>query len=176
MSTSTSSTEALVELAIVARPHGVRGELKLKLHNDESEVLLSTDEVVLQQDGSAPRAVRVVTARRANDAILVRLSGVDTREAADALRGARVCVPRASLPEPDEDEFYAVDVIGAEVLAPEGRVGEVLEFVTYPTCAVLVVATPRGKIEVPLVDSVIARVDVANKRVHVTSLAALEPE
>lgn len=176
MSTSTSSTDALIELALVARPHGVRGELKLKLHNEDSEVLLSVREVTLRRPSTPDAVMKVESARRANDALLVRLRGVDSRDAADALRGAAVCVPRSQLPQPDEDEFYAVDVIGAEVFAPEGRVGEVVEFVEYPTCDVLVVATPTGKLEVPLVDSVVARVDVAGKRVELTTRAALEPE
>ncbi|MCC6646030.1 MAG: 16S rRNA processing protein RimM [Polyangiaceae bacterium] len=175
MSTSTSSTDRLVELAVVARPHGVRGELKLKLHNEDSEALLSTREITLRRAGAPDVTARIETARRANDALLVRLCGVDTREAAEALRGVAVCVPRSSLPEPDEDEFYAIDVIGAEVVAPEGRVGEVIEFVEYPTCSVLVVATEKGKVEVPLVDGVVARVDVAARRVELTTTAALEP-
>lgn len=176
MSTSTSSTDALVELAVVARPHGVRGELKLKLHNEDSEVLLSAREVTLRRTGAPDVTIAVDGARRANDALLVRLRGVDSRDAADALRGAAVCVPRSSLPEVDDDEFYAIDVIGAAVIAPEGPVGEVIEFVEYPTCDVLVVATPRGKVEVPLVDGVVSRVDVPARRIELTSVAALEPE
>ncbi len=176
MSTSTSSTDALIELAVVARPHGVRGELKLKLHNEDSELLLSTREVTLRRAGVPDARFQIDGARRANDALLVRLRGVDSREAADALRGAGVCVPRSSLPEVEDDEFYAVDVIGAEVFAPEGPVGEVVEFVEYPTCDALIVATPSGKREIPLVEGVVARVDVAARRIELTSLAALEPE
>ena len=49
------------------------------------------------------------------DGVVARCAGIDTKEAADALRGLRLHVPRSALPEPEEDEFYLADLIGLTV-------------------------------------------------------------
>ena len=72
----------LIPLAEVARPHGVRGELRLKLYNRDSDLLLDLDEVVLEPTSGTPSTVAVREARRANDAILVWLGGCDSRDRA----------------------------------------------------------------------------------------------
>ena len=52
---------------------------------------------------------------------MCRCAGVETKEQADALRGLRLFIPRASLPAPDEDEFYLADLIGLTAVTPEGE-------------------------------------------------------
>jgi 16S rRNA processing protein RimM len=69
--------------------------------------------VLTRQDGSP--ALTLTTARAAKDGVVARCVGIETKEAADALRGLRLYVPRSALPEPDEDEFYLTDLIGLTV-------------------------------------------------------------
>jgi hypothetical protein len=69
--------------------------------------------VLTRQDGSP--ALTLTTARVAKDGVVARCVGIETKEAADALRGLRLYVPRSALPEPDEDEFYLTDLIGLTV-------------------------------------------------------------
>jgi ribosomal protein L35AE/L33A len=83
--------DAWVPLAEVMRPHGVRGELRLRLFNKDSDLLLSLDEVLVRFPEGDEQEVSVDGARRANDAILMKLHSVDDREGADELRGAIVC-------------------------------------------------------------------------------------
>jgi 16S rRNA processing protein RimM len=179
--------EAWVPLAEVARPHGVRGELRLRLYNADSDLLLDLDEVLLRPaEGSevllrpavgSEVLLRVEGARRANDAILMKLVSVDDRDRADELRGAAVCAKRADFPPLEEGEFYACDVEGARVVVEGGdELGTVAELRTYPTVDVLVVtATDGGRAwEVPLVDSVVLRVDVEAKLVTVATRDGIE--
>ncbi|HVY49458.1 MAG TPA: ribosome maturation factor RimM [Minicystis sp.] len=165
--------DELVAIAEVARPHGVRGELRLKLYNEASNVLLSKPGVLLELDDGARRPAAIATARRVNRGLLVELVGVADRDAADALRGARVLVRRDALPPLDEGEFYACDVEGARVLLGGEEVGRVTSLEEYPTCAALVVAGPTGKFEVPLVDAYVASVDVAKGVVELVTLEGL---
>ena len=168
-------SEALVPLAEIARPHGVRGELRLKVYNADSDLLLDLDEVIVERADKTREPMKIVSARRANDAILVFLDGVADRDEADAMRGAKLLVSRDAFPPLEAGEFYACDVVGLRVVAPDGEVGVVVELYPYPTCDALIVATQGGKIEIPVVDDVVEAVDVAGGVVRLVSRPAAEP-
>lgn len=171
---------AWVPLAEVARPHGVKGELRLKLYNRDSDVLLEQDEVLLRLKEGEEHEVSVARARRADDAILMKLHSVDDRDRADELRGALVCVQRNAFPPLEEGEFYVCDLEGARVEVRNGEalepLGTVKELRTYPSVDVLVVAADdAGKDwEIPLVGAFVERVDAEQRIVVVASLDGLE--
>lgn len=170
--------EAWVPLAEIARPHGVRGEIRLRVFNKTSDTLLNQDEVLVRLPDGEEHEVSVDAARRADDAILIKLHSVDDRDRAEDLRGALVCVRRKDFPAAEEGEFYAVDVVGAEVRL-EGRViGKVKELLQYPTTEALLVETgePEGDWEIPLVAQWVANVDAPAKVVELASLEGLERE
>jgi len=161
----------------VARPHGVRGELRLRLFNSDSDLLMELPEVMVRLPDGEEQKLRVDFARRANEAILMKLHSVDDREGADRLRKAVVCARRGDLPPLEEGEFYACDVEGARVLVEGGEeLGQVLEFKTYPTVDVLVVSAKDGgrPWEVPLVDSVVREVDLVGGVVTLVTLEGVE--
>lgn len=168
--------EAWVPLAEVARPHGVRGELRLRLFNATSDILLEQDEVLVRMKDGVEHEVSVERARRADDAILMKLYSVDDRDRAEELRGAHVCVRRRDFPEADADEFYAIDVVGAEVRLGGERIGVIAELVTYPSIEVFLVHADdgQGDWEVPLTEMFIGRVDVAAKVVELNTLDDVE--
>ena len=112
--------DAWVPLAEVVRPHGVRGDVQLKVFNDDSDVLSSQEEVLVRLDERRGARGLASTARAApDDAILMKLYSVDDRDRAGELRGALVCARRAAFPPLEEGEFYACDVIGARVRRAE---------------------------------------------------------
>jgi 16S rRNA processing protein RimM len=154
--------KAWVPLAEIARSHGVKGELRLKLYNADSDLLLDADEVLLRLPDGEEQEVSVDGARRANDAILMKLHAVDDRDKADELRTSVICLRRSDFPKLDDGEFYFCDAIGAKVHFGEMVLGEVKEIVTYPSVSVIVVkAFDGGKNwEVPLTDAFVASVDV----------------
>jgi 16S rRNA processing protein RimM len=168
--------DAWVPLAEVARPHGVKGELRLRLFNKASNVLLAQDEVLVRLADGTEHEVSVDRARRADDAILMKLFSVDDRDRAEELRGALICVRRADFEDTDPDEFYAIDVVGAAVILAGVNIGTASAIVTYPSVEVLVVqaADGKGDWEVPLTSMYIARVDVAAKVVELVSLDDIE--
>jgi len=172
--------DAWVPLAEIARPHGVRGELRLRLFNRDSELLLELDEVLVRLASGEEHEVSVDAARRADDAILMKLHSVDDRDHAAELRGALVCVRRESFPPPAEGEFYACDVEGARVLVRDRgalrELGTVRELATYPTVDVLVVrARDGGKDwEVPLTAVVVENIDAARGEVTLATLEGIE--
>src|SRR3954469_6409082 len=100
-----------VPLAVVGRPHGIKGEVRAHAYNKDSEMLLGLDEVLVRfvegdRKGEA-QEVTIEGARGGTDAILVKLADVDSRNAAEELRGAQLCVKRGDFPPLEEGEFYA---------------------------------------------------------------------
>ncbi len=133
-----------VPLAEVARPHGVRGELRLQLYNSESDFLLGVDEVLVRLKKGEAHEVSVDAARRADKTILLKLHSVDDRDRAEGLRGAEICVRRSDFPPLEDGEFYACDVEGAEVRLQNARIGVVARYVEYPAAYVLLVRKDDG--------------------------------
>ena len=168
--------EAWVPLAEVARPHGVKGELRLRLFNATSDVLLEQDEVLVRLADGEEHEVSVERARRADDAVLMKLFSVDDRDRAEELRGAHICVRRRDFPQADSGEFYAIDVVGAEVRLAGERIGVVAELVTYPSIEVFLVHADDGlgDWEIPLTEMFIGRVDVEGKLVELNTLDDVE--
>ncbi len=168
-----------VPLAVVGRPHGVRGELRAHPFNRDSDLLLDLDEVLVRfTEGDRKgeqHEVSLDSARQGNDAILIKLVGVDDRDAADDVKGAELCVRRGDFPKLEEGEFYACDIIGADAVLEGKVVGRVEAFTSYPSVDILLIASDRGRYEVPLVDPYVDEVDSVNGRVVLRTLEGLDP-
>lgn len=164
-----------VEVGCVTRPHGVRGELRVKLHNPESEILFDVDEVFVRQEDGSERLMAIRSARPAADGIvLLVFNAVTDRSGADAMRGATLHVSRRALPPTHEDEFYVHDILGARVVDEDGTVfGEVIDYVSYPAVAVLVVQGEK-RYEVPLIDDFVRRIDTDAKQIVVGPIGDFE--
>lgn len=118
-----------------------------------------------------PRFLKVKQIREQGDAIVVTAEGVDDRNVAETLKGARVFVSRSAFPTPDEDEFYWVDLIGLDVVnrdaQPLGRVVDLID--TGPHCVLRCEFTgadgkPAERL-IPFVSAYIDSVSLADKRI-----------
>lgn len=107
----------LILVARVAGAFGVKGEVRLTAFTAEPLALLDYRE--LKRESGAP-GLTLTSGRLAKGGIVARAKEIETREQAEALRGLRLYIPRDALSEPDEDEFYLVDLIGLSVVTPEG--------------------------------------------------------
>jgi len=119
----------LVLLGEVTKPHGIRGEVCVKCHADSPGVFLRLPSVLLERPdrpGAKPRPVRVDGLREHKSSLLVRLAGVEDRNAAEELRGCRLLARAADLPALAEDEVYLHQVEGLAAVLPDGtRLGVV---------------------------------------------------
>lgn len=161
-------------LAEVARPHGVAGELRLKVYNRDSDLLLQLERVVVRFASGEEREVAVRNARPAGDAVLALLEGCVGRTEAERWRGAQLLAKRSDFPPLEEGEFYACDVEGARVEVGGEPFGEVERLISYPTCDVLLVRSAEGRFEVPLVEGVVDEIDVGAGVVRASSREAFE--
>ncbi len=147
------TADELVALGVVTRAQGVRGQLRVKLFNPDSELLLSRREAVFRRDG-VDQAVRFrETPRLHQGDVLVWPVDCNDRDRAESLRGTEICVPRSAFPALPEGEYYHRDLIGLSVRDRRGaEIGTVLRIDSYPTIDVAVVATAGDEIEVPIMN------------------------
>ncbi|TDK46785.1 ribosome maturation factor RimM [Antarcticimicrobium luteum] len=110
----------------IAGAYGVRGEVRLKSFCAVPEDIVDYAPLS-SEDGTQNFSVQVTG--RIKNGLTARLSGVESKEAADALKGLRLYAPRERLPALPDDEYYYADLIGLEVLdtggTPLGRVRSV---------------------------------------------------
>lgn len=157
--------DELVALGVVTKPHGLRGEVWVKLFNPDSELVSQLEEVVVRRD--AETDVLVVVRRRVDrDMMVVSFEGVTTREQADDLRGFELCVPRSAFPDLDVGEYYFVDLERCVTKDESGEeLGPVLRVIEYPSVDCLEVRMADGVREIPIVDDYVVSVDVSAKTI-----------
>lgn len=166
-------SEAFLEVGRVSKAHGITGELRIVPHWESSDALERVTQIWLTANGER-RACEVERARAVPRAYLVKLRGVDDRNAAEALHGATVSVARSALPALEPGEYYLIDLVGAKVVGPEGDVGEVTGIVSHPTVDVVVLRLADGSsAEQPLSEPWLQSVDVAQRRIVLSSLDGL---
>lgn len=113
----------------IAGAFEVKGEVRLKSFCTNPEDIASYGELT-SEDGT--RAFRVEITRPVTNGLAAHLTGISTKEQADALRGLRLMAERARMPDLPEDEFYHADLIGLEVRDTGGtRLGTVLSVQDY---------------------------------------------
>lgn len=159
MAPGSTSRSTNVVVGVVRAPHGLRGEVRVEPTTDRSDLRFRVGSR-LQTDAGA---VTVASVRGTPAAPIVRFEGVDDRTAAERLRGSELRVARA---EARKGEGYLWDdLIGMEVVMPDGaRIGTVQEVLRAGAADVLVV---RGEREVllPALESVIREVDLEGRRI-----------
>ncbi len=136
-------SSSLIEIGVVGAPFGVRGWVKLRSFTEPPDRLLQHRELHVGASGSW-QLFRIEASGRSGGQITAKLSGIEDRDQAQALRGAKVCVARAELPPRDRKEFYRADLIGCEAVNLAGRrLGVVQHFVESPAQVHMVIRGER---------------------------------
>ena len=161
----------LIELGAVRGAYGNRGWTRIAPHSTDGGVLEAVREWWILRDGDRLR-VTVEECRRHGAAILAKWPGCESKEAADALKGARVAVAREAFPPLPEGEHYLGDVLGSRVVNRAGEtLGEVSGLRANEAAGVrrqwLEVADGSETRLIPLVEQYVDEVDAAGKLVRV---------
>lgn len=163
-----------VAIGEIARPHGVRGELRVKLYDPESELLRDVEVVRLRLPGGSEEDLKLDGARKVNQAMLIAFEGLESIESIEKYRGAAVCVRREDFYDLEDGEYYFVDLVGGDAILDGKRFGEILEIREYPSVNVLVVKDELGKTwEVPMTASFVESIAAPN--VVLSSIEGLDP-
>jgi 16S rRNA processing protein RimM len=155
---------ALVCVAAVAGAHGVRGALRLRCFTADPASVAAYGPV---RDREGRELFELTVIGRARDGVIATAGGIASRAQAEALRGVELFVPRASLPEPDEDEFYYADLIGLAVVDRAGAErGEVAAVTNHGAGDVLEIVDPQGRSHLlPFTRAAVPEIDLARRRI-----------
>lgn len=153
--------DELVAMGYVSGAFGVRGWVKLHADTEHADSLFDYPVWWLGKPGQW-REYRFEDGAVHTKALAAKLEGIEDRDAAFALRGLTVAIPRTELPKPADDEYYWTDLIG---LAVVNRGGEVLGTVSklMETGANDILVVQDGQVErlIPFIANFIVEVDVA---------------
>ncbi|HWM88412.1 MAG TPA: ribosome maturation factor RimM, partial [Kofleriaceae bacterium] len=149
-----------VEIGVVARAHGVRGEVRIHLHNPESRALDDVTSIFVGERATAVESSRAVV----GGAYLVHLEGVADRDQAQALRGQPVAVERGDIDLDDEDVLL-VDLVGCRVELTDGTEWGVIAAVEPGAQDRLVIHHGDVERQLPVADQFLIDIDLEARRV-----------
>ncbi len=163
------NTLADIEMGRIVALFGVRGWVKVQSHTEPRENLLNYRPWQLCQHDTC-RSFTVTECQRHGKGLVAKLEGIEDRDAAAKLVGARILVPRAQLPDAGAGEFYWTDLLGLQVVSLEGEVlGCVDHLLATGANDVLVVRDAAGHERlIPFIpDQVVRNVDLSEGRIEV---------
>jgi 16S rRNA processing protein RimM len=153
-------------VAAVAGAHGLRGVLKLRCFTERPEDVAAYGPVF---DRHGNRLFELEVIGPAPGGVLARADQIRDRNAAEALRGPEVFVPRAALPDLPPDEFYYSDLEGMEALHPDGsRFGVVHRVDNFGAGDVIEVLVDDGRrLSLPFTRETVPSIDLESRRLVV---------
>jgi len=166
----------LVRLGTIVGPHGVRGAVRVKCFTEDP---MDIDAYGPLCDAGARRHLELRVLGPAKAGVLAKVAGVTDRDAAEALRGFDLHVPRAALPPvEDPEEFYHADLVGLAVEQADGTMlGRIVAVQDFGAGPLLEVRGDAGELLLPFTREVVPVIDLAAGRVQaVPPVAVGDPE
>lgn len=168
-----------IEVGRIGEAWGIKGWFKIVPYSNEPEALFQADQWYLLPSEKGAKSfftgtvlLTVKQAREHSDSIVATAEEIPDRNGAEALRGARIFISRASFPKAADDEYYWVDLIGLDVRNREGvSLGVVKDLLpTGPQTTLVLVQEVDGKpVErmIPFVSAFVDKVDIAGRLITV---------
>ncbi len=153
-------SQKLVTLGRISGLFGVQGWVKLFSHTEPRENIIAYRAWYVRQ-GDDWRPMQVAEGQRHGKGVIARLDGIDNRDAANALVGADIAVPRERLPALQDDEFYWSDLEGLRVVTVDAiELGTVDHLIETGANDVLVVKGERERLIPYVRGDVVVEVDL----------------
>jgi 16S rRNA processing protein RimM len=169
---ASAEDEPLV-VGVLAGPHGIRGELKLRPLTEFPERIPKLKELRLRFQDGREETRRVRSTRLHKEMVLVTLEGVTDRDSAEALRGASVLIDAADAHPLPEGRFYLHQLIGLRVVTPQGEeLGTISDVHEFPANDVYVC----GRYLIPATKDAVERISPEEGILVVRSREYLEGE
>jgi 16S rRNA processing protein RimM len=145
----------------IGRPHGVRGEVTVEVRTDDPD-LRFVPGAVLRTDPADRGPVTIAGVHWHSGTLLLRLEGIDSREAAETVRNTELLVDVADLPEiEDPDSYYDHQLVGLTARLPDGGVLGEIVVVRHEAQDLLVVRRAEGPdVLIPFVSAIVPTVDL----------------
>jgi len=159
-----------VLLGEIGAAQGLKGEVRLRSFTEEPAAIARYGALQDEQG----HAIEIESVRVTPKALIARIKGITTREAAEALARTKLYIPRARLPERETDEWYHADLIGLTAVAADGEtIGTVVAVQNFGAGDLIEIKPAGGgaTVLVPFTRETVPEVDVEGGR-----LTLLPPE
>ena len=156
-----------IEAGEIVTTHGVKGEVKVMPWVDGPEILCEFDRCRI-----AGKEYEIVSCRIQKSCNLVKLSGVDTMEAAQAMRGKVIELYREDI---DDEVIFAAELIGVEVYADGTLLGKITDVLDYPGNSVYAV-TGDHEYMIPAVKQFILSTDLETNTMQVKIIEGMRSD
>jgi len=158
----------MVIMGRIASAHGIRGWVKVQPYTEYVDSLLDYAPWWIGQEHGPWREIKPLECEVRGKTLVAQLPDCPDRNAAERLRGLLIAVPRSSLPEQKDDEYYWSDLIGLSVVNEAGlELGKVENLLETGANQVLSVKGEDGETLIPFVATAIKHVDLKNKTINV---------
>jgi 16S rRNA processing protein RimM len=150
----------LVPIGKVVKLHGIKGKVKLHYFSDDLNAFLRYRNVIIEDRSGVPRSYEILEATPQPPRLILKLKGIETIEDAEPLVDREVFVEREALPDPEQGEYYWIDLLGMTVESDQGKgLGRLREILSTGANDVFVVQGKRREIFLPATDEVITKID-----------------
>jgi len=166
-------TDRDILIGKVVGPFGIRGEVKVLVLTDFPERFDVGRKIALITTTDERRVIRIKAGRPHGGGLLLKLEGVESRNDAEALRGAHIAIDRDELGELQEGSFYVFDIIGLKVVTDDGReFGEVTEVLQGGANDAYCTSTGLC---IPALKDVVVKVDIPGRVMVIRPMPGLLP-
>ncbi len=110
----------MICVGTISGAFGVHGEVRIKSFTADPQAIASYTPLFTKDGSHSFDAIQIT--RSLKNGFAARMSGVGTKEEADALSGTELHVPREVLPSLPDDEYYYTDLMGLEVVDTGGNI------------------------------------------------------
>lgn len=149
---------------------GLKGEVKVYNYSDSIDAYVDTPEIYLED-----KLVKVEKVRLQKNMVVLKLEGINDRDAAEKARGKNIYITEDDLPELPEGEFYIRDLIGMGVFEENGnKIGEVTDVIQNSAQDIFEIETEENKkVLIPRVDEFILDIDAQKREIKVRLIEGL---
>jgi 16S rRNA processing protein RimM len=167
-------TASMLRVGRISGAHGLKGALRFRPDNPDSDILQQVRRVFLERSGES-REFRVTGVTPLNPTTdRITLEGVGDIDAAESLKGAIVMLATEDVPPAKPGEFYYYEAIGCEVFLTDGsRLGAIEEVFSNGAQDIWIVRDGEREVLVPVIENVVKAMDFAARRVTIDPIPGL---
>lgn len=160
--------QACYELGVIARPHGLKGEVQVFLDVDNSDEYSKLESVFVEVDKHLVpffiESIQVISDKKA----IVAFDDILSKDDADTLRGKKLFLPLDFLPQLKEGQFYYHEVIGYKVIDKNhGELGEAVTFNDGGAQVLLIMDYQDKEVLIPVSETIFLKADHEKQQILV---------
>lgn len=169
-----NSDDQFVNIGVVVKPHGIRGEVCVLPTTDWPEQFQSGRTIRLYKTGQAPCSMTLERVRVKHNQFIIKFELIDERSDAELLRGWNVQIRESERPELPEGTYYVSELVGMRAVSTRGESLGVLTDVIQNTAQDIYILDRDGKeILIPAVQEFVKEIQIENRLIVIDAIEGL---